>query len=223
MAKFEDLDLLRVGDTIQIVGAIWAGEGQMHLCMFPDEHGRVLDGQGSTLGWEDAEDNETTGFRTSDGEVLCAEALNMTLDEWQQFIRQTDIMEASVLTEGPDGKVIKSIVRKSARQISQHVSWAVYRRDGYRCRYCGRDDVPLTVDHLVLWEEGGPSTEANLVASCKRCNKTRGNTQYTDWLNHPYYQRVSKNLTATVRQDNLDLVATLDGIPRMLHKPSKRK
>jgi hypothetical protein len=195
MAKFEQLDLLKVGNTIQLAGAIWVGEGKTYLCLFPGEQVEMP-----------------------------VDTLEMTLPEWEQFLRQTDLMEAEVLAAGPDGRAVKSIVRKSARQIAQHITWAVYRRDRFKCRYCGRGPgIPLTVDHLVLWEEGGPSTEANLVSACKKCNKTRGNTQYADWLNHPYYQKVSKNLSAVLQQANFDLTATLDGIPRMLHKPSKRK
>lgn len=214
MAKFEQLDLLKIGNTIQIVGAIWAGEGRMYLCMFPGEHGYI----------DEIEGNDGTMFQTSDGESLYAEALNMSIEEWQQFIRQTDIMEAEVIAEGPDGKPVKAVVRKSGRQIAQHVSWAVYHRDGFKCRYCGRGPgIPLTVDHLVLWEEGGPNTEDNLVSACRKCNKRRGNLPYDQWLTHPAYLAVSKGLIREVRDANQALVPTLKDIPRMLHKPSKRK
>ena len=77
-------------------------------------------------------------------------------------------------TQAEDGTLTKAILRKTARQIEASVSWQVWRRDGCRCRYCGRDNVPLTVDHLVRWEEGGPSTEENLVSSCKKCNQSQG-------------------------------------------------
>jgi hypothetical protein len=214
MIKFKDLDLLSIGNTIQLVGAIWAGNGKMYLCMFPGEHGSVSDFEG----------NDITGFvPTSGDETVFAETLNMSLAEWETFLRQTDIMETEVLTEAEDSTVTKAIMRKSTRQISQIISWEVYRRDGYKCRYCGQSDVPLTVDHLVLWEEGGPSIVGNLVAVDKRCNMTRGNLPYAQWLEHPYYKRVSANLTEDQREANRRLVETLDAIPRMLHKQSKRK
>jgi len=214
MAKFSDLNLLSVGNTIQIVGAIWAGEGKMFLCMFPGEHGDI----------EDVEGNDVTAFvTTDDNETVYAEALNMTLEEWQVFIHQTDVLDMEGLVQTPEGKVVKAIIRKSERQIAQGVSWAVYKRDGYKCAYCSRDDVPLTVDHLVLFEEGGPSTEANLLSSCRKCNKTRGNAQYADWLKHPYYRKVSQGLTPERRAANEALVATLDAIPRTVHQPTKRK
>jgi hypothetical protein len=195
MAKFENLDLLSIGNTIQLSGAIWTGDGKTFLCLFPGEQVEMP-----------------------------VDTLEMTTDEWQQFLRQTDIMEVEVLAEAPDGKMAKAIIRKSARQIAQRVSWEVYHRDDFKCRYCGQGPgIPLTVDHLVLWESGGPSTKDNLLSSCKKCNKTRGNTEYADWLGHPYYKKVSQNLPAHVLQDNLELVAELAAIPRMVHKPNKRK
>ncbi len=195
MATFEHLDLLQVGNTIQLAGAIWVGGGKTYLCLFPGED-----------------------------MPMPVDTLEMTVDEWQKFLRQTDIMEVEVLAEAADGKIAKAIIRKSARQIAQNVSWEVYHRDGFKCRYCGRGPgIPLTVDHLVLWESGGPSTEGNLLSACRKCNKTRGNTEFADWLNHPYYKRVSQNLPPGMQQANLDIVATLDAIPRMVHKQTKRK
>lgn len=48
------------------------------------------------------------------------------------------------------------------------------------------------------------------MAACKKCNKTRGNTQYHDWLHHPYYRRrVSKALSEEGRMRNHRLLATL--------------
>ncbi len=216
MTKFNELDLLAVGNTIQQVGAVYAGEGQVFLCMFPGEHGCVYPGDGTLV------------FFQGDAEIAAnreagVDTLNMSLEEWQQFLRQTDIMEVEVLAAAADGKTAKAILRKSARQISQHISWEVFRRDGYRCRYCGKDTVPLTVDHLVTWEDGGPSIPENLVSADKRCNKVRGNLPYAQWLECPYYKKVSANLTGEQREANRRLAETLDQIPRMIHKPTRRK
>lgn len=211
--KFDDLNLHDIGNTIQITGVIYSGQGKHLLCFFPEHHGELEC-------CVPADDNIAVIAPGRDQ----IEALNMSREEWVQFLRQTDILETEVLTQaGPDAKVVKAVLRKSSRQIAQSISWAVFRRDGYACRYCGNDKTPLTVDHLVLWEEGGPSTEENLVSACRKCNKTRGNTPYPEWLSHPHYQRTSKNLSPRVREANEALVATLSGIPRMIHKPGKRR
>lgn len=207
--RFDEVDLLEVGHSIQLAGAVYIGNGKVLLALLPDETGMLSDG----VFYDDPGRSET-------GLEVCS--LQMSLSEWQQFLRQTDLLETEVLSKAADGTIEKAIVRKSQRQISQAVSWRVFRRDRMRCRYCAADDIPLTVDHLVLWEEGGPSIEANLVAACRRCNKARGNTPYAEWLEHPHYQRVSKNLDSVTRQANAALVETLGAIPRQVHQPAHR-
>lgn len=108
--------------------------------------------------------------------VVISRSLNK--EKWEILLRQLDTLEI----EGLD----KTFLRKSQRQIEQTVSWNVFRRDNYSCQYCGRNDVPLTVDHIILWEQMGDSTELNLVSACKKCNKTRGSILFLDWLKHPY-------------------------------------
>lgn len=206
MTTLKDIDLLKVGHTIQLAGAVYAGEGKAYLVMFPEESG-CIDVQGS----------DEVILRTNH-HTYEVESLELSQEEWKTFLRQTDLLETEVLAKAEDGKTTKAILRKSSRQIEQGVSWAVFRRDRYACRYCGADDVPLTVDHLVLWEVGGPSIEENLVSACRKCNKTRGNTEYAEWLHHPYYKKVSHYLTAHGRQLNIDLLPTLDSIPIRPHK-----
>ena len=180
-----DIPLKDVGLSIQMVGAIYADKDREYHVRLPGE----------------------VGGAPSKGVLL-------TTEEWTAFLQQTDLVPVEVLVRDPDTKAVgKAIVRKSERVISQNVSWAVYRRDGFRCRYCGVEDQPLTVDHLVTWESGGPSTPENLVASCKKCNGARGDMAYADWLLTPFYRRVSQNLGYTERFANDALVPTLASIP----------
>lgn len=50
----------------------------------------------------------------------------------------------------------------------------ILRRDGHRCQYCGRSDVPLTVDHVIPRARGGEDAWENLVGACVRCNNKKG-------------------------------------------------
>lgn len=204
--RLDEIDLLKFGNTIQLAGAVYVGEGQVLLAMFPDEGGVVPD------------DHSLETPKGSFG-IRC---LDMNLADWTKFLLQTDVMETEIIERAADGVLAKAIVRKSQRVISQATSWAVYKRDGYKCRYCANDNTPLTVDHLVLWEEGGPSIAANLVSACKDCNKTRGNTQYAAWLEHPRYKAMSKKLDEATRRANHDLIPTLDAIPRTIHQRTRR-
>jgi hypothetical protein len=187
-----DMNLLEFGNNILIGGVVYSGNGKNYVCLLPDD--------------------------ASFDDEFCA--LYANSEDWKKIIRQTDLMETEMLQQDL-GKLSKVIVRKSTRMIEQGLSWKVYKRDEYKCRYCGKDAVPLTVDHLILWEDGGPSIEENLVAACRRCNKTRGSTPYKDWLEHPYYLKVSKGLSQDVLDANLDLVDTLEDIPVRIHVRSR--
>ena len=147
--KFEDFDLMEVGNNIEIEGVLYGDT----LVMLPD----------------------TEGF-------MYLNILTPTLQEWQQIVRQSDLKEIEGMDKGK-----KIILRKSTRQIETKIMWEVFRRDEYTCRYCGANDQPLTVDHVVLWEEMGPSIPFNLITSCKKCNNKRGSMQYEDWLKSPQY------------------------------------
>ncbi|MGK9475896.1 HNH endonuclease [Melioribacter sp. OK-6-Me] len=50
----------------------------------------------------------------------------------------------------------------------------ILKRDGHRCAYCGRGDLPLTVDHVIPKSRGGTDTWENLVAACLPCNNRKG-------------------------------------------------
>lgn len=182
----DQLNLHDLGNTIQIAGVIYADEEVAFICMLPNEE--------------------------IDGKQL--RVLELSQEDWKKVVYQTDMLETEVLTQASDGKLAKVIIRKSTRQIEQNTSWEVFRRDNYTCRYCGRNDVPLTVDHLILWEEGGPSIPENLVACCRRCNKARGNMQYPDWLASEDYRRLSQKVEWATRAANDQLQFTLDQIPR---------
>ncbi len=50
----------------------------------------------------------------------------------------------------------------------------ILRRDSNRCQYCGRGDLPLTVDHVIPKTRGGEETWENLVCACMKCNNKKG-------------------------------------------------
>jgi 5-methylcytosine-specific restriction endonuclease McrA len=48
----------------------------------------------------------------------------------------------------------------------------ILRRDGFICQYCNQEAT--TVDHVVPRRLGGNDSDENLVASCRRCNLSKG-------------------------------------------------
>ena len=187
--SLDDIDLLDVGNAIQIAGTIYSGNGTLYVIPLPDES---------------IDDVDLIGR---------SRILKMDADEWARFLDQTDLL--NVRSEG------KAIVRKSQRQIDQMIAWSVFKRDGYRCRYCGRE-LPLTVDHIDLWEDGGASVEENLISACRRCNKLRGRTPYDEWLKSPDYKDVSKYLYNSAVIKNLEVLPRLGYLKTIRQKKRSR-
>jgi 5-methylcytosine-specific restriction endonuclease McrA len=50
----------------------------------------------------------------------------------------------------------------------------IFKRDNYRCQYCGRESSQLTVDHVVPRRYGGEHRWENLVSACPSCNIKKG-------------------------------------------------
>lgn len=66
---------------------------------------------------------------------------------------------------------------KAKRGLTQAQKWAVYKRDGFKCHYCGRDakttDVVLEIDHVIPIARGGTDDPQNLITGCRECNSAK--------------------------------------------------
>ena len=58
------------------------------------------------------------------------------------------------------------------RQISPALRMEIFKRDGFRCQYCGAPapDARLAVDHVNPVALGGTNDPSNLITSCHTCN-----------------------------------------------------
>ena len=50
----------------------------------------------------------------------------------------------------------------------------IFRRDGFRCQYCGQPSAYLTLDHVIPRYRGGVYAWNNLVSACPQCNRRKG-------------------------------------------------
>ena len=71
--------------------------------------------------------------------------------------------------------------RRKQYPIRSSLRFEVLRRDGFRCRYCGRGapDVVLHLDHVRSVMDGGHNTLDNLVTACAECNVGKGGESLT--------------------------------------------
>lgn len=68
------------------------------------------------------------------------------------------------------------------KPLSKSTRFEVFKRDGFRCQYCGRSapDVVLEVDHIIPVAKGGDDDIMNLVTSCRDCNRGKSAKELTD-------------------------------------------
>lgn len=184
--KLGDINIYDIGNTIQMAGVIWKGQ----------------DGVPTFI----------TSFPGKVEEFNNIKVMAMSLEDWQKLLLQSDILETEMFLADPSGKVVKSIYRKTQRQIDSYVQWACFQRDNYSCRYCGRTGIPLTVDHIDLFEHGGAPILENFISACKNCNKERGNMLYEIWLESNQYKIRSAKLPQEIKDLNQAVILTLDSL-----------
>jgi hypothetical protein len=66
--------------------------------------------------------------------------------------------------------------------LSKKARFEVFKRDGFRCQYCGAaaPDVLLVVDHLLPVAKGGKNNLLNLVTACQPCNAGKSDRTLDD-------------------------------------------
>lgn len=57
--------------------------------------------------------------------------------------------------------------------LSKRIRFQVFARDGFTCRYCGKqsDEIELVVDHVHPVCQGGTNDVENLITACVECNQ----------------------------------------------------
>lgn len=50
----------------------------------------------------------------------------------------------------------------------------IFRRDHFKCQYCGKVTSDLTIDHVIPRRLGGETQWDNVVSACSRCNHLKG-------------------------------------------------
>jgi hypothetical protein len=70
------------------------------------------------------------------------------------------------------------------RPIGKRLRFEIFKRDRFRCVYCGRTptEAVLEVDHLVPVAGGGTDDPANLFTACRDCNSGRSDRPLTSAL-----------------------------------------
>lgn len=72
--------------------------------------------------------------------------------------------------------------RADRKPISKSLRFEVFKRDSFRCQYCGAEapSVILHVDHIVAVANGGDNDVTNLITSCMPCNLGKSDVELSD-------------------------------------------
>ncbi len=78
-------------------------------------------------------------------------------------------------------KRLKKFLFGPAPGIPREEAMKVFKRDNFKCQYCGLDGLHrfedwliLTLDHIHPHARGGTRTMENLVTACQPCNIIKG-------------------------------------------------
>ncbi|MBN1264532.1 MAG: HNH endonuclease [Anaerolineales bacterium] len=81
----------------------------------------------------------------------------------------------TVRTQFPRPSVIRLVYMIKRPRVRVPLSKReIFRRDHYRCQYCGVRNTILTIDHIIPRRLGGDYSWTNLVTACQECNLKKG-------------------------------------------------
>jgi len=53
---------------------------------------------------------------------------------------------------------------------------------GHKCAYCGKENIPLQIEHIIPRAKGGSNRVSNLCLACEKCNTAKGTKDLKDFL-----------------------------------------
>ena len=110
---------------------------------------------------------------TLKGEKITAKWASFEEGQIRELIKKLNYKRGNFYN---DRGIWDAICRVERGKVSNKMRFAIYERDGYRCKICGRTDreVNLEIDHIKPIAKGGKSTYDNLQTLCVYCNKEKG-------------------------------------------------
>jgi hypothetical protein len=70
----------------------------------------------------------------------------------------------------------------SSRLCRRNTSEYILEKWQRRCAYCGAENVPLEIEHVVPKSKGGSNRVSNLTLSCRDCNEQKDNRPVQEFL-----------------------------------------
>lgn len=115
------------------------------------------------------------------------------LNRFSRFAPITHVAQETVrfdtqLMQNPE---IKGIEYQQGTLYGYEVREYLLEKFGRRCVYCGAENMPLEVEHIVPKSRGGSDRVSNLTLACHECNQRKGNMTAREF-GYPEVQKYAK-------------------------------
>jgi 5-methylcytosine-specific restriction endonuclease McrA len=76
----------------------------------------------------------------------------------------------------------RAAISATINPITQQEWEAIKKSQNHKCIYCGKDDIALTMDHVVPLSKGGDHDKSNIVGACWLCNGKKTNLSVEEFI-----------------------------------------
>jgi 5-methylcytosine-specific restriction endonuclease McrA len=103
---------------------------------------------------------------------ICINGIRVLNKEFLQLVGYTEPRTKNSVSST---KLDNRIRHKTSRDIGDGLRYKVFKRDNYKCCFCGASpakdpSIVLHADHVIPWSKGGETVLDNLQTLCSRCN-----------------------------------------------------
>jgi len=65
---------------------------------------------------------------------------------------------------------------------------SIKREWNYQCAYCGTEDKPMSLDHIIPQAKGGSNKSNNVLCACTSCNADKAHEDWIIWfIQQPFF------------------------------------
>ena len=94
-------------------------------------------------------------------------------------------------TQAMQNPEISGVEYQQGELFGYEVREYLLEKFGRKCVYCGKENVPLQIEHIRPKSRGGTSRISNLTLACEACNQKKGN-KTAEEFGHPEVQEQAK-------------------------------
>ena len=86
---------------------------------------------------------------------------------------------------------ISGVAYQQGALVGYEVREYLLEKCGRRCVYCGAQNIPLEIEHIIPKSRGGSSRVSNLTLACEKCNRAKNNLTAAEF-GHPEIEKQAK-------------------------------